>query len=593
MAAIAKEIGVPNFPSLLKAYSQAMVSNKPTYTVSAVTEFPGQPLELECGNYICNESGVSIESAFGGFITVCAHPIMPVKRLINIDTGEVKLEIAYLRSEDEGWRRSVFGKDKLANARSIIELAQVGISVTSESAKDLVKFIAAIEDMNYDRMPVEKTVDHLGWVDGIGFSPYVEHLAYDNGGKFENEFRCIKAVGSADKWFELARQVRSGNNVQARIVLAASFASVLIKKVSALPFIVHIWGSVSGVGKSVAMMLAASVWGKPDIDGGYVKQLNGTMVGIEQSAAFCGNIPLFMDELQLIQENRKNFDGLIYMLCEGNTKPRGARSGGLQRGLTWRNVIITNGEQPITSANSRSGALSRVIEVECSEKPFDDPRKVALTIQENYGHSGRMFVERLQADDAMQNMMDAHAYYYDQLKEMSTDKQILSASIILAADHMADLLLFNDGRVLTVEEIMPFLVARDVADINRTAYEWLMDWAAQNQNKFVPINNDTYQGECWGRYENAKGKRCAEDQEPYMLCVIKNVFYNAMTMHGYNPKAFLSWADKKELIQREGKHLDRKVRLTGGVRPRCICIRMNAFDDGFTEVSIPDEEFPF
>ena len=84
----------------------------------------------------------------------------------------------------------------------------------------------------------------------------------------------------------------------AKIILAASFASVLLEPLGCLPFFVHLWGVDSGTGKTVALMVAASVWGDPAI-GNYVKTFDGTVVGLEKTAAFLNELPLCLDELQL------------------------------------------------------------------------------------------------------------------------------------------------------------------------------------------------------------------------------------------------------------------------------------------------------
>lgn len=48
---------------------------------------------------------------------------------------------------------------------------------------------------------------------------------------------------------------------------------------------VHLWGVESGTGKTVALMLAASVWGNPAI-GQYVQTFNATQVGHEKQRHF-------------------------------------------------------------------------------------------------------------------------------------------------------------------------------------------------------------------------------------------------------------------------------------------------------------------
>lgn len=51
----------------------------------------------------------------------------------------------------------------------------------------------------------------------------------------------------------------------------------------------HLWGK-SGTGKTVALIIAMSIWGNPAI-GHLVKNLNSTNVGLERLSAFLNNLP--------------------------------------------------------------------------------------------------------------------------------------------------------------------------------------------------------------------------------------------------------------------------------------------------------------
>lgn len=564
---------VKNAGTLWRKYLETQMAGRGQEIGQNVTSFSGQEQELLCGSYECYDDGIQIENAYGGTTVVCPHPIMPVRRLVNIDSGKARTEIAYKRGG--GWRKEIFDKTTLYNARNITQLADFGISVTSESAKDLVRYLAYMEDANYESLPESKTVGRLGWVEDYGFAPYVDGLIYDAAGMYGDAFDAVHEHGEWKKWLRLALEVRAGASIPCRIALAASFASVLVPKLGALPFIVHLWGSVSGIGKSVALIFAASVWAYPEI-GSYVKTTKSTNVGYEQMAAFCGNLPLCMDELQMIQ-GKKELDELIYILCEGVSKTRGDKAGGIRQVQRWRNTIITTGEQPITNANSKAGAVNRVIEVECTEKLFEDPREAYQTLVANYGMAGRKFVEALQADpDAMGVMQDIQKAFYERLQGYATDKQILSASILLAADAMADLLLFDDQRCLTIEDIKPYLVTQTQADTNRRAYEWLCDWIAANTGHFETNSYGDYAGECWGNVE----------QDGSCAYIIKGVFDRVMTDAGFSAASFLSWASKNRLIRRDrdGKHLSYRKRLKGISSPaRCVVLTLPTEDGLVTE----------
>ena len=562
LAERAKQCGVGNFASVCKGYAES--NNVVTPRSESMTLFSGQETPLMSGPYVCTDDGVVEYGAKDGLETVCPHPIMPVERLVNIETGEVKIRLAYKRGRI--WRKPIVDKQTLSSARNIVGLANSGVGVTSESAKALVKYLAYMEDRNYDQIPEKKMVDRLGWIEDEGFSPFIEGVEYDSSGQFDEEFKSIRAGGSYSKWLRLAREARKAGPVSVRVALAASFASVLVKPFNALPFIVHLWGSVSGIGKSVALIFAGSVWAYPEI-GYYIKTTKATDVALEQLAFFSGNMPLCLDELQLIQ-NRKNFDETIYALCEGIGKSRGAKTGGLQKVRRWCNTIITTGEQPITAANSRAGAVNRVLEVECTEKMFDDPREAYQLLVHNYGHAGRDFVEKLQADSGLiDEAREMQQIFYKQLEGKATDKQTLTGSIILAADYMAEKLIFRDGNALTVEEVQLLLVTRESADTNKRAYDWLCEWVAMNPLKFKS-QNDQYAGECWGKLEYDA------DENPIRACIIRSVFDRAMTEAGYNPASFLSWAAKECRVQRtDSRNMTMARRIVkGGPLVRCVVL---------------------
>ena len=64
------------------------------------TMFPGQPVQLDCGQYVADEYGVSRLNEMGAEVEVISHPLIPVKRVTNIESFEEKLEIAYCHTHD-------------------------------------------------------------------------------------------------------------------------------------------------------------------------------------------------------------------------------------------------------------------------------------------------------------------------------------------------------------------------------------------------------------------------------------------------------------------------------------------------------------
>ena len=94
------------------------------------------------------------------------------------------------------------------------------------------------------------------------FSPYVDDLIFDGDVSYKHLYDAVSEKGSAEKWIQFVRDIRAEGNIPTKIVLAAAFASILVEPCNCSCFLVHLWNG-SGNGKTVALMLAASVWANP------------------------------------------------------------------------------------------------------------------------------------------------------------------------------------------------------------------------------------------------------------------------------------------------------------------------------------------
>ncbi|MCH5147613.1 MAG: DUF927 domain-containing protein [Clostridiales bacterium] len=572
----ANSCGIRNFKSLFKKYMEKTYPKEKSVYVNS-TEFSGQELELNCGIYFCDDSGVSYDDGKSTYnIEVCNHPIMPIQRLVNIDDNTEKLKLAYRKGVK--WREIIIDKETLASSNKILSLAKYGVAVNSETAKYLVKFFTDIENLNFDVIEELNSVGRLGWINGKGFSPYVDDLVFDGSENFRAFFNSVHPQGEYSKWLELCMQIRKSENSKvARIMLAAAFSSVLVELCDCLPFFVHLWGGTEA-GKTVGLMLAASVWANPSM-GDYIHTFNSTNVAQELSASFVNSLPLIIDELQIIKE-KNNFDNIIYTLSEGVGRARGQRSGGLQKVGTWKNSILTNGEYPISSSTSGSGAVNRIIEIDCKDvKLFNDPVHVVDVIKRNYGGAGRLFVEYLQLDGIPEKIKSRQKAIYQELLQNSdtTEKQAISASLILLADELTEEIIFEDGIRLNADDLKPYLSTKAQIDQNKRCLDFIYDYITINSTKF---NFDAdYQGEIWGV------------KEYDTIYIIKSVFDKILRDNGYNSTAFLSWAKSNKIVIGDKGHNTVLKRIKGS---RCRCVALVAEEYFYTEeMSEDNDDLPF
>lgn len=561
LSAYAERMKFRGFKAMYKRYVESLKVQSGTVYIDNVTSFTGQPMELNAGDWEAEDTGIFKKNGFNDEMA-CPHPIIPIERLVNIDTGEEKLKLAFRKGAI--WRKIIVSKIVLANSNKVTELAGSGIAVTSQTARAFVSYISDLENLNYDIIPERKSIGRCGYIADEGFSPFVEGLIFDGDANFKGMFEAIRSRGSVEKWLETAKEVR-GMSLTARILLAASFASPLLEPLNCLPFFVHLWGVDSGTGKTVALMVAASVWGDPTI-GSFVKTFDGTTVGLEKTAAFLNNLPLCLDELQLAKDlkGRTNFD--VYKLAQGVGRTRGNRSGGVDLTPTWRNCILTTGESPLTGQAAGAGAVNRVLDIECrsAQAVIRDGMRISSIIKRNYGFAGRIFVEELYQPGVLEQVTERYRQLFQQLNDMdTTEKQAMAAAAIILADELACRWIFQGTeRPLTIEQISEFLASRAAVSAGDRGYQYLCDWVTQHSNQLV------------GRSDTIEVLGALDGNRAY---IIRSVFERILQDAGYSTAAMISYLKQEHLIETRGRNNTKGKRING-IPTECFCLLLPAVD---------------
>ena len=594
----AQELGVKTkFEKLAQAYKKAKAKYDKQNSkleiqpdsLERMTDF-GSTLydEMRCGNWIANENGVRTFNPFGGEILACYHPIMPVQRLINAETGKEKIKLVYKKGPK--WKDIIIDKGVIASSNKIVSLSDYGISVTSENSRNLVRFLADIENYNIEKIETQVSTSKLGWIEKE-FMPYGTNIIFDSETRFKDTYESIRETGDEDIWLRAVRNIRKSTRFEPKIYLIGSLASALIEPLNALPFVLNLWGD-TGKGKTVAIMLATSVWAYP---GGndYITDPKSTVTALELRLDFLNNLPMMIDDMaQLKDRCGGDFSELVYMLCSGKGKDRANAALGLNKSTTWRNAILTNGEHSLVTETMQGGAINRIIDVEMDEGYiFPNGNLVVETIKQNYGFCGRRFVDVVN-EMGMSRIKEIQQDFLSKInarsKELGVEKeekQSLPMSILLTADKLATEYIFEDGEYLDFNTCVDLLKNKGEVSENDRAYEFIMSEVAINMNKFKPdLRTGEYKGEMWGLIENG------------YVVILKNAFNRICEKGNFSSKSFLSWADKQGLIETAKGRKDKQKRLDGSLS-WCYFIKImddSVDKDGFMQIPECEQgELPF
>lgn len=493
-----------------------------------------------------NENGIWQQKRVkGDIITICACPVPVIlaKRLRNIDTAEEKVELAFYR--DQRWHYIAADRATVFNRQGLIQLGNKGLPVSSESAKYLVKYLDDLERENMNTLPLVRSIGHLGWVDGKQFIPGAAgnvNLDVEEGTGAAAVAAGYREQGSLDEWIQITRPLRVYSI--ARFMIAAAFAAPFLKIIGQRVFVIHSWGPSRG-GKTAALKAALSVWGDPE---DLLVSFNATKVGLERLASFYSDLPLGIDERQVVGDRQGFVESLVYLLGLGKGKTRGAKGGGLQQFNTWRTIALTTGEEPLSSGYSAAGVKTRTIELYGSPIP-DEAVAAAVHDQVSgcFGAAGPVFIRMLLAElarDPEQFKIDYNDVM-NILREANAEKSashLSAVATVVLADYYASQWVYGmdeDTAGKEADELAGAIIdmLENAADIDEAtrAYDYLMSWYSVNE---VYFNVNTPR-ERYGRVEGNQ------------LLIYPTAFGKAMEEGGFNQNRILRDFDQKGIIETE------------------------------------------
>lgn len=300
---------------------------------------------------------------------------------------------------------------------------------------------------------------------------------------------------------------------------------------------------------------------------------NATKVGLERMASFFTDLPLGIDEKQVVGNKQDFIESLVYMLSIGKSKVRGTKNGGMQSSSSWRSIILTTGEEPIIVSNSQGGINTRVIEIYGA--PFGDESEAAKAhkiCSEHCGFAGAEFLRKILNNDN-EAMLRTKYNEISKLLEQSTNNSthIHNVALICATDILVSKLVFDDEEKTAIDSALDMgkRILNDLQeqqeDVNDKAYEYIREWAMSNKSQF---DNDAKQ-----RYGFLESRT---------FYILPSVLEEALSKKNYSYRKTIRALGERSLIGSSyynGKLQYSVVKRFGNGTSRFIEIRFNELEE--------------
>jgi len=583
----------------LKRY-ESKVPNAEKMPLISVAESIGNLIENEESlvpkGYLLTEAGIRYqideqETIYASLLakTICPVPVIVTERSRSNDRIDF-LEISWY-AEDEWHRATVKRRDLDGNAW-LKPLRDQGFPFAGIEHGELKEYLSSFEGVNLERLEKVESVGKLGWhrseSGDLGFFHGYEFLRHAWEGGNPRYYTEDIGTDQIARGFHCKGSLYGWSSALASTLLFfpavrwgvyAGFSAPLLDIFDCPSFIVD-YGYRTSMGKSTTLKIIASIWGNPveSDPNSAIRTWDSTYSSIGRILGNLNSLPLILDETKLAKDAQDIAD-VIYLVANGRERSRATVSG-IQTSGTWKTVLFSSGEKPITSFTSDGGTRGRVLGFH--NAPFggkdEDVKKlihrVTESITENYGHAGRAFVfwllKNLNKKEQWINLWKKRRDHYASLAETAVSGRLAEymAVIDVAAQLLPEAIEFP---VPYEESVMMRVWGQVLEGVEEEAEELralrcLYDWAQENRKRFGNGPSDSVD-HCAGRW----------DEDGDFIAFMPTQFEQILETNELD----INWVKRrfKELgwINTDKNELLKKVRMNGLPQPiRAIVLNLNA-----------------
>ena len=289
------------------------------------------------------------------------------------------------------------------------ELLSMGLAISPRHRAELGEYLQ-------HKTPKKRMLctSRTGWAGSGAFVLPDGVIGPDAGGVvFQDGGRIGKGhgvAGTVESWRSSVSRLAIGNPLM-QFGMSAPFAAPLMELTHTEGGGFNFVGSSSS-GKTTILEAARSTFGGPD----FKRSWRATSNGVEGVAEQHNDLILCMDEMSEVDPREAG--AIAYMLTNGVGKSRATRTGASRPPKRWRTLVFSTGEQSLEATMlagrmaPKAGQSVRLLDLRVDGRKhgcFDELHghasgralsdAIKRAAKENYGATGRAFLEKLTRDD--------------------------------------------------------------------------------------------------------------------------------------------------------------------------------------------------
>lgn len=570
------------FSDLLKLASKDLIKpaidiRREVYTTVA-DSLPGAPAAADIvvpPGYELGAAGVakieqdrrSEDSLAERRVPVALAPIYISGRSYEINTDEQQLTLCY-EGATGNWCELTVGRDVVMDTKKLVGKSLDGVPANSSNAKVLDEYLAAMEAANKEQLTLSAISKALGWLgeegeDGYllgdkhvvsgGGEGYVAFGGEDGGQQIADAYHLR---GTYDGWRAAIRPVPLYPRVS--LALYAAFTAPILEIVGA-PNCVLDMSYETSAGKTTTLRVAGSIFGNPNENDGdsVIKSWSSSRTYIERAAEMQPGLPLLLDETKRAKPDE--LSQIVYDYANGQGKGRGTIKG-IARSGSWRGLMLSTGEQPVTTIGSseHGGTHARALEVwgyPLGGKDSSTMRVVTdlnRAVCSHYGHAGLKYIQYL-VDHRPTKGDEWRARYQQTLADY---QQRVGGNAV--AGRLCEYLAAIDTAARIVDEagVLPWAYADPVdvlwpdimsgaseSDKASAARDYIYDWCASHQTHFFGRHRTDQDGVALPPHSGWAGVWEGGDDYAH-IALLPAVLDKLLSERGYGQDVRRQWLDR-------------------------------------------------